>query len=126
MRRTLWSVLVGSVAVAIGCGGNPIKPSGTERLVGLAISGPEVLLTDSTASYTAMATLPDGSQQTVTATWISSSKDIAIVNAGGQLTTRAQGSTTLTAFFAGGSATLLDSRIDQQCSWKYPDRSRDA
>lgn len=106
MARITSSLVVTSFAFAIGCGGNPVRPSQAVRPAALTISGPEVLLTDASAKYDVMATLPNTSKL-VFATWTSSSTEVATVDANGRLTGRAHGSTTLTAAYAGVSATLL-------------------
>ncbi len=71
----------------------------------LAISGIDAVLTDVSTSYTATATLFDGTTRAVTPTWTSSNPDVATVDNVGRLDARAHGATTLTATHDGISAT---------------------
>jgi Bacterial Ig-like domain (group 2) len=96
-------------ALATGCDGksNPATPSprAPATVTGLAISGIDAVLTDVSTSYTATATLFDGTTRAVTPTWTSSNTDMATVDNVGRLDARAHGATTLTATHDGISAT---------------------
>jgi hypothetical protein len=78
----------------------PAAPS----LTSLAINGPDAVLTNTGADYTATATFSNQTTQTVTATWTTGGTNRASVNAGGRVTGQAHGSFTLTASYQGTSA----------------------
>lgn len=68
-------------------------------MTGLAINGPEAVLTGVSASYTAMATFPDGTSRAVTPAWISSNPAVGNVDGDGHVDGRSHGATTLTATY---------------------------
>lgn len=85
----------------------PGAPSGSGRtLVDLRITGPSSLLISQSASYTATAMYSDGSSAAESATWISSSTDVAEISSNGQLTALTRGSTNVAATFNGRTAGL--------------------
>jgi hypothetical protein len=94
--------LVLSVIALPGCNGtNPAGPSqpASSAVTGLAINGAEAVLTGVSASYTATATLSDGTSRAVTPAWISSNPAVGSVHGDGHLDGRSHGSTTLTATY---------------------------
>jgi hypothetical protein len=95
------------VGLALGCSDKP--PTGPSRttpptVTGLAISGADAVLTGLSASYTATASLSDGTMQTVTPTWTSSDPRVGTVDSAGRLDGRAHGSTTVSATYQGRDA----------------------
>jgi hypothetical protein len=83
----------------------PSQPAITVN--GLAISGPDALLTGLAASYTVTATLSDGSTATVTPVWTSNNPTVASVDSGGRLEGRSHGSTSVSAAYEGRSASKI-------------------
>lgn len=108
MRTLSVALLVVSGSLAGGCGdkANPARPSplAAPAVSNLTISGVDAILTGVSATYTATATLSDGTTQAVTPTWTSSDLAVATVNSSGRLDGRAHGSMTLTASYEGRSA----------------------
>jgi Bacterial Ig-like domain (group 2) len=111
MRRVSFAHVVLFAAMAVGCHGktNPAGPSSpattSPTIAGLVISGADAVLTGSSSTYTATATLSDGATRSVTPTWSSSNRDAANVDNAGRLDGRAHGTTTLTATHEGITAT---------------------
>lgn len=97
-------LMIATLVTACGDKPNPAGPSPpTPAVASLVISGADYTLTDSTTTYTATATLSDGSMRTVTPSWSSSAVNVAAVDNAGRLDGRAHGSTTLTATYEGRS-----------------------
>jgi hypothetical protein len=105
MRPVRLICVLALVALTTGCGDeNPTRPSGSGTAVtGLAITGPDAVLTGLSTSYTLTATSADGSTRTVTPAWTSSNPAVASVDAAGRLGGRSHGSTTLMATYEGRS-----------------------
>jgi hypothetical protein len=105
IRLTLVVVLSGS---ATGCNdkSNPAAPSppAVPTVASLVVSGVDAVLTGVSTTYTATATLSDGTTRAVTPTWTSSNPDVAGVDSAGRFEGRVHGSTTLTASHEGRSA----------------------
>jgi hypothetical protein len=105
-----WLVAASWIGAA-ACGGSkspttPTTPTTTTpTLTGLSISGLDAIRSGFASSYTAAATMSDGTSQTVTATWSSSNTDIAQVDTTGRVDGRAHGSATLTATYQSRTAT---------------------
>ena len=95
-------VIVAALMPACGGNANPVAPNPT--VAGLVISGADYLLTGSATTYTATATLSDGTTRTVTPVWSSSAAGVATVDSAGRVDGRTHGSTTLTAAHDGRSA----------------------
>jgi hypothetical protein len=72
--------------------------------VGLTISGLDAIRTGFFTNYTATATLSNGTTQSVTPSWTSSSQAVATVDGTGRLTGMSHGSTNLTASHQGVNA----------------------
>jgi hypothetical protein len=106
MRSIRLVLVLAFLVFTMRCGDkSPTRPTGSGIAVaGLAITGPDAVLTGVSASYVVTATLADGTSRTVTAAWTSSNPAIASVDAAGRLEGRAHGSTTVTATFEGRSA----------------------
>lgn len=106
--RTLPLVFVGLlVPLAIGCSDkNPVAPGTTAAPVatGLVIAGVDAVLTGVSATYSATATLSDGSTRTVSPAWTSTNPDVASIDNAGRVDGRSHGTTTLTASYAGREA----------------------
>jgi hypothetical protein len=91
-------------ALVIDCGSaNPAGPTG-HGVSGLAITGPDTLLTGSATTYSVTATFADGRSQIITPAWSSSNPDVAAVDITGRLEARAHGAITLTASSDGQAA----------------------
>ena len=107
MRPVRLICVLALVALTTRCGDkNPTRPSGSGTAVtGLAITGPDAVLTGLSTSYTLTATSADGTTRTVTPVWTSSNPAVASVGAAGLLGGRSHGSTTLTATYEGRSVT---------------------
>ena len=105
MRPVRLICVLALVALTMRCGDkNPTRPSGSGTAVtGLAITGPDAVLTGLSTSYTLTATSADGTTRTVTPAWTSSNPAVASVGAAGLLGGRSHGSTTLTATYDGRS-----------------------
>ena len=90
------------LAVSFGCDGkrNPTAPTVTD----LVISGADAVLTETSTTYTASATLLDGTTRAVMPTWTSSNPAVASVDNSGRLDSRTHGVTTLTATHEGRTA----------------------
>jgi hypothetical protein len=85
------------VILAMACGSkNPSTPTGP-TVTGLAITGPDAVLTGVSTGYNVTARLADGTSRAVTPTWSSSNPEVATVDSAGELEGRTHGSTTLTA-----------------------------
>jgi Big-like domain-containing protein len=95
-------VIVAALMPACGDKANPVAPNPT--VAGLVISGADYLLTGSATTYTATATLSDGTTRTVTPVWSSSAAAVATVDSAGRVDGRTHGATTLTAAHDGRSA----------------------
>lgn len=107
MRSVRVLVVIGIVILAADCGGtSPTRPSDA-GVLRVEVAGPVALLTSTSTSYTVVATLVDGSERTLRSTWTSSDPAIATIDANGRLEGRAHGSTTITASYAGGSASKV-------------------
>jgi len=78
--------------------------SSTPTVSGLAISGNDAIRTGFFASYTATATLSNGTTQTVTPAWTSSSPAVATVDSTGRVDGLTHGSTNLAASYQGANA----------------------
>ena len=105
MRPVRLICVLALVALTMHCGDkNPTRPSGSGTAVtGLAITGPDAVLTGLSTSYTLTATSADGTTRTVTPAWTSSNPAVATVGAAGLLGGRSHGSTTLMATYEGRS-----------------------
>jgi Bacterial Ig-like domain (group 2) len=99
-------LMIAALVTACGDKPNPVGPSSppAPAVASLVISGADYVLTGSSTTYTATATLSDGSTRTVTPSWSSSAVNVATVDNAGRLDGRAHGSTTLTAAHDGRSA----------------------
>lgn len=97
--------LVVVVALATGCNDktNPAAPSAPTATT-LLIIGDDAVRAGLSTTYTATATMSDGTTRTVTPTWTSSSAGVASVDSAGRLVGLAHGSTNLTASHEGRSA----------------------
>lgn len=106
MSAARFLAVLGLVAVANGCGDKtPAAPSQPVTTVsGLAITGPDAILTGLSTGYTANAAFADGSTRAIAAVWTSSNPAAASVDGMGGFTGRTHGSTTLTATYEGRSA----------------------
>lgn len=105
MRLARLLPVVGLLTLATACDHkSPTVPAPLMVVTSLAIEGAEAVLTGVTATYSAKATLGDGTTQTGTTVWTSSNPEIAGVDAGGRVEGRTHGSTTLTATYLGLSA----------------------
>jgi Bacterial Ig-like domain (group 2) len=111
-RRVAVFVVIPLVALIVtACGGDssPSAPSPTTAapaaptVSALRIEGPDALRTGVSVGYTATATLSNGTTQTVTPTWSSSSSSIAAVDSSGRVTGQSHGQATLTATHQGVS-----------------------
>jgi len=71
------------------------------------IGGPDTLLTGVPASYTATATLTDGTTATVLPVWSTADPAIASVDSSGRLEGQRHGSTNIVATYEGRSASRL-------------------
>ena len=76
----------------------------TPTVSSLAISGPDAVRTRFFSNYTATATLSNGTTQTVTPAWTSSSPAVATVDSAGRVDGLTHGSTNLAASYQGVSA----------------------
>lgn len=93
---------MGSAPVTVNAGGGPNNPT----VLSLSVSGNNNLSVGQTSQLTATAHMSDGTTQNVTSasTWTSATPSSASVNATGFVTGVAQGSSLVTASFAGKSA----------------------
>ena len=92
---------------AMGCGGGdstPTSPTTAPTVTGLSVTGLDAIRTSFFANFTAQSTMSDGSTQTVTAVWTSSSPDVASVAANGDVSGINNGTATITATYQGRSA----------------------
>jgi hypothetical protein len=111
MRSTSLIGAVLFVAMATGCHdktspGAASSPTTTNPTIArLLIDGADAVLTGSSSSYTATATLSDGTTRSLTPTWSSSNSEVAHVDNVGRLDGRAHGTTMLTATHDGMTAT---------------------
>jgi Bacterial Ig-like domain (group 2) len=107
VRARISLMLAASLAavLAVACGGGDSSPTSptpsNPSVTGLTITGLDAIRTGFFATYTAQATLSDGSTQTVTPTWSSSSPDIASVASNGDVNALVNGTTTITATYQG-------------------------
>jgi len=103
--------LVALILTACGGDSSPSAPSPTSAapaapiVSALRIEGPDALRTSVSTSYTATATLSNGTTQTVTPTWSSSSSSIASVDGSGRVTGQSHGQAILIATHQGISTT---------------------
>jgi hypothetical protein len=102
------AVVMGSLGVW-GCGSDsPSSPTSTTpttpTVSGLAIAGADALRTNSSQTYTATATLSNGTTQAITPTWSSSNGAVASISAGGLLSGTTHGSTMVMANYQGQTA----------------------
>lgn len=103
--------LVALIATACGGDSSPSAPSPTTAAAAaptvsaLRIDGLDALRTGMSTNYTATVTLSNGTTQTVTPTWSSSSSSIALVDSNGRVTGQSHGQATLTATHQGVSTT---------------------
>lgn len=123
--------------VVTACGGDssPTAPTSvgapapaTPTVSSLRIDGADAVRTGVSADYTATATLSNGTTQTVTPAWSSSSTSIASVDANGRVTGQSHGAVTLTATHQGASATKAVSVVANfagQWSGRYVMRACD-
>jgi len=103
MPRLLFVSILTIVVIAAGCGSkSPTAPTGT-TVTGLAVAGPDTILTGVSAIYRITASFGDGSERTITPSWNSSNPEVATVDYSGQLLGRKHGTTTLTAASGGKS-----------------------
>lgn len=110
--RTTAALVITVIACAVlsACGGDsstatPGTPTpSTPTVSSLAISGPDAVRTRFFSNYTATATLSNGTTQTVTPAWTSSSPAIATVDSTGRVDGLTHGSTNLAASYQGVSA----------------------
>jgi hypothetical protein len=111
MRSVRLTGVVLVAAIAAGCNekANPAAPSPptttSPMIASLVINGGDALLTGSSGTYTATATLSDGTSRSVTPTWSTGNSDVATVDNAGRLDGRAHGTTTLAAAHEGVGAT---------------------
>src|SRR5687768_7378507 len=115
MHRIVVTFVIPLAALVVtACGGDsspsaptPIGSSApaTPTVSSLRIDGPDAVRTGSSADYTVTATLSNGTTQTVTPTWSSSSASTASVDANGRMTAHSHGPVTLTATHQGASGT---------------------
>ena len=113
--RVVVSFVIPLAAIVVAaCGGesSPSSPTpigsstpSTPTVSALRIDGPDAVRTGSTADYTAIATLSNGTTQTVTPTWSSNNTATASVDNNGRLTGQSHGAVTLTATHQGASTT---------------------
>lgn len=106
MRGLRLAVVVLPAAVLIGgCGGDGtrmVTPDNVSpTLGGLAITGPDSILTGTPTGYVASGTFTNGTTASLTPTWKTSNPAIATVDASGRVEGRSQGSFTLTASYLG-------------------------
>jgi hypothetical protein len=105
-------LLIALIALAAACGGSDSTPTAPTQpaltVTGLTVSGLDAIRTGFFATFTAQATMSDGSTQTVTPTWSSSNPDVASVASNGDVTALVNGSSTITATYQGrtGSKTV--------------------
>lgn len=105
-------LFVGGIAVALAsCESTSTAPPtapptapAAPTVTGLALSGVDAVLTGVLSTYTATATMSDGTSREVTPTWTSSNPGVASVDSAGRVDGRAHGSTSLTAAHEGRSA----------------------
>jgi hypothetical protein len=104
MRSVKVAAVMIVAALVPGCGdkSNPLAPN--PPVASLIITGADYVLTGSTTTYTATATLSDGTTRAVTPVWSCSAAAVASVDTAGRLDGRTHGSTTLTAAHDGRSA----------------------
>jgi Bacterial Ig-like domain (group 2) len=106
VHRVRVALAIVSVVLTTGCNGkNPAGPSppAAPTVTGLVITGLDAVLTGVSTTYTATATLSDGTRA-VTPEWSSSNTNVASVDSAGHLSGRAHGSTDVTASYAGLTA----------------------
>ena len=81
MKQLFALCLVVATAVSLVACGSKNAPSGPSRtVVDLRVTGPNTLLISQSANYTATATYSDGGSSAESATWTSSSADVAEIS----------------------------------------------
>jgi len=116
--RLLSLLPVGLAVFISACGGSdrsPASPTPSQPVVttaNVAIVGPQVVLTGSSVTYSATATLSTGARisNARPTTWSIDNTDVAMINGAsdgiGELTGRGQGTATITATYQGASGTF--------------------
>jgi hypothetical protein len=103
-----WVLMMVSAVTAVACGGGESSPtaptSSAPTVTGLSVTGLDAIRTNFYANFTAQSTMSDGSTQTVTPSWASSSPDVAAVAANGDVSGISNGAATITATYQGRSA----------------------
>jgi len=108
--RTIYSFIIGACIVCAACGddnANPAAPTpatSPPSVVSLTINGVDAVRTGSAASFTARASMSDGTTQTVTPVWTRSDAAIAKVDTAGRVDALTHGSISLGASYQGQSA----------------------
>ncbi|HEU4927157.1 MAG TPA: Ig-like domain-containing protein [Vicinamibacterales bacterium] len=106
MRSACLPVVLTIALLSAGCQGKPSPAAPTSPTVtSLTISSADTLLTGAAVSFAATVTRSDGTTQTVTPAWSSSSPDVATIDSAGRVDARAHGTTVVTATLEGVSAT---------------------
>jgi hypothetical protein len=105
MARLSVIVLIVLIALTAGCGGSDSSPTAptpaAPTVTGLTVSGLDAIRTGFFFTFTAQATMSDGSSQTVTPAWSSSNPEIATVASNGDVSALVNGTSTITATYQG-------------------------
>jgi hypothetical protein len=104
-------VVFGVMCAALaGCGGSKSSPTApstpaTPTVSSLTISGLDAIKTGFYSTFSATATLSNGTSQTVTPAWSSSTTSVATIDAAGRVDALTHGQTSITAAYQGVTTT---------------------